>query len=349
MNVDFIVVGQGVCGTFLSYYLLEKGFSVIVVDQFRENTASQIASGVINPVTGRRIVKTWMIDELMPFCWDAYFEIGNKLGKKYIQNVKVLDFHPAQQMHDAFQKRLQEENVDYLSEEDTANWQNKFSFEYGIGAVSPAHWINLRELLHDWRQFLMSKNILLENEFSNEDLALALDGIVYQNIHAKKIVFCDGVGNANKQFFPNLPFAPNKGEAILAKVPDLPAEFIYKKGLSIVPWSPENHLFWIGSTYNWQFENDEPSEAFRQKVEETLTNWLKLPFEIVDHLSSIRPANTERRPFVGWNANTPQIGILNGMGTKGCSLAPYFAKQLVENFTDQTPINELADVSRFFK
>ncbi|QES87747.1 FAD-dependent oxidoreductase [Rhizosphaericola mali] len=61
MNVDFIVVGQGVCGTFLSYYLLEKGFSVIVVDQFRENTASQIASGVINPVTGRRIVKTWMI------------------------------------------------------------------------------------------------------------------------------------------------------------------------------------------------------------------------------------------------------------------------------------------------
>ena len=34
------------------------------------------AAGLINPVTGRRMVTTWMIDELMPFARNAYREIG---------------------------------------------------------------------------------------------------------------------------------------------------------------------------------------------------------------------------------------------------------------------------------
>jgi hypothetical protein len=35
------------------------------------------------------------------------------------------------------------------------------------------------------------------------------------------------------------------------------------------------------------------------------------------------------------------------MGTKGCSLAPYFAHELVEHLVHGKPINPLADVQRF--
>ncbi len=41
------------------------------------------------------------------------------------------------------------------------------------------------------------------------------------------------------------------------------------------------------------------------------------------------------------------LGILNGMGTKGCSLAPFFAKQLTGHLLYNTPINADADVKRF--
>jgi hypothetical protein len=41
------------------------------------------------------------------------------------------------------------------------------------------------------------------------------------------------------------------------------------------------------------------------------------------------------------------VGILNGMGTKGCSLAPYFAYQLVQNITQGSPIRPDADIRRF--
>jgi hypothetical protein len=41
------------------------------------------------------------------------------------------------------------------------------------------------------------------------------------------------------------------------------------------------------------------------------------------------------------------IGIFNGMGTKGCSLAPYFAEQMTEHILHQTPIDKEASIDRF--
>jgi glycine/D-amino acid oxidase-like deaminating enzyme len=55
----------------------------------------------------------------------------------------------------------------------------------------------------------------------------------------------------------------------------------------------------------------------------------------------------ERRPFVGLHPQNPRLGILNGMGTKGCSLAPYFARQLVRHLLYKEPIHPEASVSRF--
>ena len=57
----------------------------------------------------------------------------------------------------------------------------------------------------------------------------------------------------------------------------------------------------------------------------------------------------ERRPFVGFHPTHKNMGILNGMGTKGCSLAPYFAKELAEHIINNKSINPLADVQRFSK
>ena len=138
-----------------------------------------------------------------------------------------------------------------------------------------------------------------------------------------------------------------KGEALIASIPGLPRTNTYKQGINIVPW--KNDLFWIGSTYEWDFKDLLPTPGWRKKVEEQLSYWLKLPFTIVDHLASERPANMERRPFVGLHPHYPEIGILNGMGAKGCSVAPFFAKQLTDFLIRGNPIYADADVGRFAK
>ena len=89
MQFDYIIIGQGICGTWLSYYLQKEGRSVLVIDNALPGTASHIASGIINPVTGRRVVATWMIDELLPFVWEAYSEIGNFLQQECITQKNI--------------------------------------------------------------------------------------------------------------------------------------------------------------------------------------------------------------------------------------------------------------------
>jgi len=43
------------------------------------------------------------------------------------------------------------------------------------------------------------------------------------------------------------------------------------------------------------------------------------------------------------------LGILNGMGTKGCSLAPFFASQLADHLLREKEIMPEADIKRFQK
>jgi len=171
--------------------------------------------------------------------------------------------------------------------------------------------------------------------------------IKYKNIKAGKIIFCDGIHSAQNPFFKNLPFALNKGEALLIESPVIPSTHIFKKGMMLT--SIQKDLFWLGSNYLWDFPNDQPTEQFRKQTELLLRSWLKVPFKIVDHKASVRPANIERRPFVGLHPTYKNIGILNGMGTKGCSLAPFLAKQLADHLISGNEILADADIKRFTK
>ena len=346
MEVDYLIIGQGICGTFLSYYLLQKGKSLIVIDESNTYSASKVASGVINPVTGRRIVNTWMIDELLPFAQNAYDQIGRDLNIEVIKETGVLDFHATPQMKDAFAERIKEDDT-YLSETQDEMWNEYFRFNYGIGQIKPCLLIDIQLLLNKWRLHLLKKAILREElfDFSQFTVDAHNSFVQYKDIKARKIIFCDGVAGFDNIYFNKLPYMRTKGEALIAEIEGLPRTNIFKQGISIVSWKED--LFWIGSSYEWNYKDVHPTDMFRRKTEQQLSYWLKLPFKIIDHLASERPANVERRPFVGLHPLYKCIGILNGMGTKGCSLAPFFANELVQYLLEGIPINNLADVSRF--
>ncbi len=75
-ETDVLIVGQGLAGTWLSWWLEQAGISCRVMDDADPGSASKYAAGLINPVTGRRMVKTWMIEELMPFAWKVVQRYG---------------------------------------------------------------------------------------------------------------------------------------------------------------------------------------------------------------------------------------------------------------------------------
>ncbi len=345
MTTDYLIIGQGICGTFLSWNLIKAGKKVIVIDQPQPFSSSKVASGIINPVTGRRVVSTWMIDELMSFAWNAYNEIGNKIGEKVIEQKNIIVFPPSQQMVDAHAKRIHEENS-FVNQISSDQFQDSFSFLFKTFEITPVYLVYLYPLLHGWRKKLIEQQFLLEEEFQMEQLHISAQNIQYKNIIAEKIFFCDGVNTFKNYFWKNLPYIYNKGQALIADIPALPQDKIYKYGnITFTPWYDD--LCWVGSSYENEFETELPTDEFKQSVTLSLKNVLKIPFTVIDHFASLRPAALERRPFVGLHPHCPAMGILNGMGTKGCSLAPYFADELAQHVINNNPLTPLVDVKRF--
>lgn len=348
MQFDYIIIGQGICGTWLSYYLQKEGRSVLVIDNALPGTASHIASGIINPVTGRRVVATWMIDELLPFVWEAYSEIGNFLQQECITQKNILALPAAVDMKEAYQKRIAENNgfIKEVSLQKEDELKKHFSFIFGSFEISPVYLVHLRPLLHAYREKLKSSHSLLEESFDEKYLSIQDDIIQYKNISSQKIIYCNGIHSYTSSYWKNLPATFIKGEALVAEIKGLSAENIYKPGpLTIAPWY--DGLWWIGSSYENNYMDDKPSPVFYRQKQRELSMYFKTEVKITDHISSVRPASVERRPFAGLHPFQPELGILNGMGTKGCSLAPWFAKQLAVHLTQNILIDPSADIKRF--
>jgi glycine/D-amino acid oxidase-like deaminating enzyme len=343
-KLDYLIIGQGLVGTWLSYYALQAEKTCMVVNDSHTASASQVASGVINPVTGRRIVQTWMIDTFLPFALKAYSDLGAQLNATIVREAPVALIHPSLQMQESFEYRYENENV-YLQKNKASDFEAFMHAPFGTGQINQTIWIDLNLMITGWRAQLIKHQQYIDAKFEIRDLQITNEGVSWKGIQAKRIIFCDGIGSMQNPYFNMLPFAPNKGEALIVEIKDLPNQAIYKHNLTIVPW--KDQLFWVGSNYEWEYADAAPSSAFRTKMEDALTQLLKIPFTVVDHIVGIRPANQERRPFVGLHPVYPAMGICNGMGTKGCSLAPYFAHQFIEHCENGAPIHAEASLERF--
>jgi glycine/D-amino acid oxidase-like deaminating enzyme len=345
MQADYIIVGQGLSGSLLAMELMAQGSSVLVVDDDTQGIASKVAGGIINPVTGKRLVTSWMAGVLLPFAADVYNKLSIKWNVPLLQPTALLEFHFTHEGRSLFDEKMNTGNEYLYAATNEERWQEYFRFNYGIGVISPGYVLDIRTLLAHCRKDLQQTNALLSEKFMMDECEITSASIIYRHVRAKKIIFCDGAKGSKNPYFQRLPWSEDKGEALIVSIPGLPRAHIFKQGISIIPW--QDDLFWVGAAHDWKFTDMNPTPAFRQKVTEQLDYWLRLPYIIIDHLVAQRPANLERKPFVGLHPGEDAVGILNGMGGKGCSLAPYFAVQLAHHLVHGSPILPDADVRRF--
>ena len=59
-KIDVVIVGQGIAGTILAFYLLKKNKSFLIIDSIKPNqlSSSKIALGVYNPLVLKWITKS---------------------------------------------------------------------------------------------------------------------------------------------------------------------------------------------------------------------------------------------------------------------------------------------------
>ena len=347
MTIDFLIVGQGVAGSVLAWMLDQRGCSVVVAADPALPSASAVAAGIVNPLTGRKLVRTWKADDLFPFLHQFYTGIEQELGVQF--------FHP-KSIYRPF--RSLAEQADYsalLADPDVRQYVAQVTDNESYGCcihnplggleVTQAGWLDLTEFVRVIKGYFIRKNQYYEGRVQDDDLIIGDGKVAWQGVQFRKIIFCDGVvqGRTNS-LFGYLPYNPVKGQILTAVAEDYSIKNIVNQGVFILPI--RDGLIRIGATYSWHDLNWQTTDDGRAFLETKVKSVLTVPYRVVAQQAGIRPSTKDRRPFVGLHPAHPSVGIFGGMGTKGVSLAPYLAGQFVRHLLDGEELEPEANISR---
>ncbi len=346
-KVDYIIIGQGIAGSLLAFQLMGRGKSVRIFDHQHTGASSQIAAGIINPITGRRFAKSWRIDEFLPFAKEYYQKLESLFGKKLFYDRSVIRFlHGNKDVNDWYARSSWEGFSKYMQEyknmESLADW---FHLPFDIGEIKPAAQVDLPLLIAEFKNYFLKHDLIDFRKVAYQELSSDNPGFKFDNIEADKIIFCEGHQARFNPLFQFIPFEPAKGEVLFLKIPGLNWEHLLKNKLMIAPLGED--VYWTGSNYEWNAPDDKPTNSFKEDFIIKLKKTLKLPFEILDHKAAIRPTIKDRRPVIGMHPKYSNIAIFNGLGTKGASLGPFWAKEMVDYLLDNKALNAEVDVHRF--
>ncbi len=321
---DIWIVGQGIAGTLLAHFALERGFRPLVIDDGDPKSASRLAAGIMNPVTGRHFALTWMAADLFPFARQTYRRIEERLGERFYFPWPVLRALPdVQSENDWFARAGDPELKPFLDAEGpTESFGQTVREAPAYLRLTGGGKCDLGRLVAAYREHLRGLGLMRESAFSYGE-------IDPENLPCP-IVFCEGVKGAGNPWFGNeIPFRPSKGEVLIVRIPGAALrETVVKHDIFLVPLGDD--LFWVGSNYEQKFSDDLPTPSRRIEMENALRDMLRVPFHVLEHRAAIRPTTANRRPYWGEHPNRPGLYALNGLGTKGATLGPYFANELAQ-------------------
>lgn len=345
MEVDFLLIGQGLAGTVLSFRLMEANKSFVIIDLPEENKSSRIAAGLYNPVTGKKMVKTWLADQLFPEIERFYERMEELLGENFLHKRSIYrPFLSIEEQNEWMGHSGDPGMKAYFEKIVTTPLFEEVQNPFGGILLKNSGFLDINALLDAYSAFLISKGCLKQERFEEEGLELSQDQVTYGDIKAKAIVYCNGLGALESRFFAKLPFAPVKGEIL-----DLQQEFtpdtIINRGVFRI--SLENGLKRVGSTYSWHDLDTGPTERAKNELLEKLEKLIKeKEAEVIVHKTGIRPATKDRRPFLGKHPEHENVYIFNGLGAKGVSLAPYFSKMMIELLVEGNEPQKEVNINR---
>ncbi len=346
MIKDYIIVGQGIAGTILAFLLQKMGKDLWIIDNQYRSSSSIAAAGIVNPITGRYYTKSWRIEDLIPKAKQIYDLMGMEFSVDLYTNRNVLRTLHDVKSENNWYARMDKSGYDEFmcAKADPDGYENIIEMPLGMGEVKHGFQVNFPLLLQTFRE--KNKDIFLSEDFDHALLNIVnANEVNYKGLEAKKIVFCEGYQVVNNPFFNYLPFDPVKGEALIIKLEGKAPEKILRHKIFLCPIG--ENKYWVGAGYEKDISNPNPTLKEKSRLIDLLEKFLKVPYTIVDHIAGIRPSVVGRRPIIGKHPEFPTIILFNGLGTKGSSLAPYWAQALIDHLENNVALSPEVNINRF--
>ncbi len=290
-----------------------------------------------------------MIDEFLPQTLSTYRELEGKLDRKFLFPKTILRLIASEDEIRLFtRKKADNETETHIGEIYNDLPVSGLNNSFGACEILDGGNLDTAIFLNAFRKYLIEENLFLKEKFDYASLIHHEDHISYKDIKANKIIFADGYKAASENpYFNYLPFNLVKGEILTVEIPGLSDEYIYNKSMLLTPM--ENNIFKAGGTYEWDDLSENTTEKGLSELVTKLEEMIMLPYKILTHHAGVRPAVKDRRPLLGIHPHYKNIGIFNGMGTKGVLLAPPMAENFVDYLEGKAEIIKEADVQRYSK
>ncbi len=350
-KVDCLIVGGGLAGTVLALELDRHAYSFCLLDpQQVGRTASRVAAGILNPVTGKRLVRSWRADELLEAAHRWYPEVEAVIGRKCFEPIAIQRlYRDADEQQRWARRTRQPEYQPFLGPASEAGQLHAaLRDDHGSFAIEKAAVLDTEAFLDAAGAYLNARGSRLKGEVDYAEIQLAGGLARWRAVEAKAVVFCEGWRVRDNPWFGWIALEPARGEVLEVRTGiELPRR-VYNREKWVLP--VEDGGLRIGSTWAWENLEAPPSPQGRTALLQGLRSMLELPEEtpdIVRHRVGVRPASQDRLPVAGRHPAYPQLAVLNGLGSKGTLYAPFLSGMLRRHLFEGAPLLPEIDVARF--
>lgn len=340
MSVEVRIVGQGLAGSLLGWACERAGITFAIEDvraDFDGNSAtlgfapaSVVGAGIINPITGQRLVKSWRVDTLLPIAVAMYREIEAAVGRRFLFPYRLRrSFADERERAVAREKWARGDFAGFgQSLDDDGLW------------VEPAYRVDLDGLvraLHDrWQK--------------SGNWTARRSQIGGPNVEAPLTIRCLGASELAEEPFAWAKMIPVKGELIEIETAGgaLDPHVILNCREWLVPLGGSRAL--VGATVEpGRFDVTATVQALDQLAGAAKKLLGEVGFQIVAHRAGIRVVSSDKHPVIGRHPEQASLGIFNALGSKGALLAPWLAQQWLKHLQSGQPIDPAVEVARFWK
>lgn len=311
-----LVIGQGLAGTLVSHFGLQRGWDVHVIDAGYPS-ASSVAAGMFNPMSFRRIVEVWEAEEHLNIMRKTFAELESITATKLLHDLPI-----HKRLANAEYAGLWQDQTEHLKWllPPTKCWPEE-------GVVEGGGWVNLPLLLSTWRTRLIDEGRFEQRPYQDDDGR----GLSHGTWDA--VVDCRGTATGLDTQMPQLDIRANRGELLTVEQQahsiNPPDAHILNFGKWTIPTSAGQWR--LGASYEWNRTDLDPTAGTQQFLLNALDS--AVPgigqLKVTQHLVGLRPVSRDRRPAVGPYPGLPGWFVLNGLGTRGVLIGPRWALHLM--------------------
>jgi len=340
----FIIVGQGLAGTFLAWHLLFQRQPFIIVDPDHLTNCSKVAAGIMDPISGQRYFQAWDADRTLPYALAFYIQVSQILKLPFFSLLPSYRLFSSEADCNLFKsKKLLPRVARYFLDD-----RPPFSFTPPFGGVNiqGSGYMNTALFLEASRDFFSHIGAFAKDTLDYNDLTHYENGVLWQGYPCRGVVFCEGYHSSKNPWFGGLGYNHSKGNILEGTISGLHDHHILHMGKWILPLGKGHFKF--GATYDKAYISELPDASAVDEICGVIKSQLPVKITILQHHAGIRPIALDNKPIIGKHPHFQNFSILTAFGSRGVSLGPFYANQLANHLCHNAPIEKPVSALRYF-